>query len=97
MAVQKLGCRPDHFRPDTHQGMLPPGAQPQMAMVHQELNAVLLWRNGVGIRQAHDLQIAHGQLVTPGRAGILAHRPADELSGWLRESAERTLTFWSSM
>src|SRR5437868_5802957 len=55
MRIEIVADGPDHFMPNTNNGMLPPAAQPEMAMIHQEIGAMLFRGNGIRVRLRHAL------------------------------------------
>ena len=63
-----LGANPQHRG-------LARRTQPEMTMLHQEVDAVFLQRNGVGVvllHLLHDLRVGDVQLVAAGRALVSA-------------------------
>ena len=54
---------------DAQDGPLALGAQPQVAVVHQKLDAVLLGRDRVFLRLLDDCQAGHIQLEAAGDTG----------------------------
>ena len=73
-----LGAHPEpgplHVRP-----------QPQVTVVQQELDAVLLRLDRELLAGADQLDPGHGQLVSAGRAGVGAHHAAERDAALLRE------------
>ena len=66
------------------------GAQPEVAMVHQELDAVLLGRDrvgGFGRDTLQDLELGDVKLEAAGRALVSAHLARDAHGGLLRQVA----------
>src|SRR5579859_8140735 len=72
--VEKVVDRLLDFRADLEDRNLARAAEPQVSMLHQEIDAVLLWLNRVidGTR-ADDLQTRDSQLDASRRPGLLAH------------------------
>jgi hypothetical protein len=60
--IEIIAHRLDDFVPHADDGVLPLAAQPQMPMVHQEIDAVVLGRDGIRIGLRHALQ--HFQIST---------------------------------
>ncbi len=81
VVVQKVDDGPLDRRPHAHDRPLPAAAQPQVAVVHQELDAVLLGRDRVadGVLQHFGrVDVDLIPLGHAGGAGIGLHRAADD-------------------
>ena len=79
--IEIVAHRPDHFVAHADDGVLPLAAQPQVPMVHQEFDAVILGRDGIriGLRHAlHHFQIFHVHLVAAGGALFGADLAGDD-------------------
>ena len=79
--IEIIAHRLDHFVAHADDGVLALAAQPQVAVVHQEIDAVLLGRDGirVGFRHAlHHFQVLHVHLVAAGRALFGADLAGDD-------------------
>src|SRR5208283_2896732 len=71
--------------------MLPPAAEPEMTMIHQEVNAVIFGRNRVWMLLGNVLQDAgafHIQLVSTRSALLRPHFAANDDRTLLRESLQ---------
>ncbi len=64
---------------------LPLGADPQVAAIHQVINAVFLWRNGVVTGFVYDLETAGDQLVTAGLPRVFLDHAGDDDGAFLAE------------
>ena len=83
--LDDLGANPQHRR-------LPRRAHPQMAMLHQEIDAVLLGRDGVRIVRVHtlhDLRVGDVHLVAAGRALVGADFAGDDHARFLGQALDR--------
>ena len=70
-------------------GCLALRAQPEMAMLHQEIDAVLFRSDGIGIGfgdALHDLDIRDVEFIAAGSALIGAHFAFDDDARFLREA-----------
>ena len=76
--VEEVTDRVDDLVADTQDRRLALGTNPQVAPVHQEINAVFLGRDGVVVRLVHHLEGARDQLVATRRALVGAHRAGDD-------------------
>ena len=89
--VKEVAGGADDFRPYPQNGGLPRRAHPQMAMLHQEIDAMLLQRDGIGIifgDALHHLHAAHVELVAPRRALVGADLPFDDDARFLRQTLD---------
>ena len=78
----------DHLVPHCQRRMLAAAAQPQMAMVHQKIDAVILGRDRIriGFRHAlHDVGAFHIQFISAGRALLGADLAANDQRRFLRQ------------
>ena len=71
--------------PDTQDGRLPFGPDPEVATVHQVVNAVLLRRDRIVVRLAVDVEGLHVELVPAFGARVRAHRPRHGQGRLLRQ------------
>ena len=62
--------------------------QVQMAVVHQEFDAVLLGRDGVILRRADDLGGGYGQFMAAGRAGLGPDEAGDRQRRFLAQARD---------
>ena len=72
--VKELAPAPDDLVADLHQRVLAAGAQPEMASIEQEIDAVVLLADRIlfaGVLK--DLQVGHGQLHAGRRAAVGTH------------------------
>ncbi len=86
MAIEVIANGFDDGVPHPNDGVLPVGSQPQVPVVHQEIDAVLLGRDRIGIafRDAlHDLGAFHIHLKAAGGARLGAHFAAQNQRGLL--------------
>ncbi len=60
VVVQPVADGPDDLGAHPQDGPLARGAQPQVAAIHQEFNAVLLGGDGILLGQLHDLDVPDG-------------------------------------
>ncbi len=82
----------DYFVADAEDGVLAFAAQPQMAMVHQKIDAVVLGRDRVGVRfgdALEDFGAFDVHLVTAGRARLGADFSANDQRRFLGEVLQR--------
>ena len=80
IGVQPVADGTHHGGPNPKQRPLLFAADPEMAMLHQELNAVFLGRDGILLRRLHYFKPGHVQFVTARHAGgaWLGLHPASE-------------------
>src|SRR5207248_326192 len=72
--------------PDTHDRDLPRGTKPQMAMVQQEIDAVLLRLNRIiDGALAEDRELRHTQLMSAGRTCVGTHFAGHRYRAFHRE------------
>ena len=74
--IEVIANRADHLVADANDRMLPAAAQPQMAAVHQEIDAVVLRRDRIRIvlgDALHDFDARDVQFVAAGRALLFAN------------------------
>ena len=64
---------------------LPLGADPQVAAIHQVIDAVLLRRDGIVVRFADDLEAVRDQFVAAGRARLFFHRAGHDDGAFLTQ------------
>ena len=83
--VEEVAAGVDDLVPDAQDRLLPRRADPQVAPVHQVVDAVLLRRDGVVVRLADDLEAADVELVAARRAGIGADRAGHDDGALLAE------------
>ena len=76
-----------HLGADAQAGALGRGAQPEMPVIEQELDAVLLGLDGEVPGRAQQPHVLHKKLVAARRACVLLHRAGDRHAGFLRECA----------
>ncbi len=84
--IEILAYCADHLVAHADDGVLPLAAQPEVAMIHQKLDAVILRGDGVGIgfRHAlHHFQILHVHFVAAGGALVGADLAGDNDGGFL--------------
>ncbi len=94
--VEVVACRLDDLGANPQDRRLPRRAQPEMAMLHQELDAVLLGRDGIRIVRIDALQnlrIADVHLVAAGSALVGAHLAGDDHAGFLGQALDRLEQF----
>ena len=92
VGVEVVADGADHLVADPQDGVLAPAAQPQVPVVHQEVDAVVLGRDGVriGLRNALDhLQVLDIQLVAARRAGFGADLAGDDDRRFLGQVLDR--------
>src|SRR5258708_6059045 len=75
--MKKIAARRGHLTADAQDCMLARRSNPQMAIVEQERDAVILGRDRIVGRRRHDLDRLHRQLESAGRALVLAHDAGD--------------------
>ena len=75
----------DHLVTDAQDRLLALGAQPQVAVVQQVFDAMLLRGDGVVLRFADQLQVRHVDLVAARRARVRAHLAPDGDGGLLSQ------------
>ncbi len=81
VVVQPLAHGPDDRRPNPQDRPLACGAHPQMAVVHQELRAVLFGPDGVVAGDLDDVDTVDTDFIAAGDAGrafVCPHRPRDD-------------------
>ena len=79
------------FGADAEDGGLARGADPEMAMLHEEVDAVLLESDGVGVGLGDaldDLEVFNVELVAAGGALVGADFAGDDDAGFLGEAFE---------
>ena len=92
VAVKVLGCGAHDFGPDAENGRLPGGANPQMAVLHEEVDTVLFESDGVGVRLGNtldDLHIFDIEFEAAGSALVGADFARDNDGRFLSEAFER--------
>src|SRR4029077_20283359 len=85
--VEEIAGRFDDFGTDTQDCRLPLRAHPEMAVLHQEIGAMLFWRDGIriGFRNSlYDLDVLHVEFVSAGSALVGADFAFDNDAGFLR-------------
>ena len=75
LVVEEVVDRPDDLVPDAHDRDLPRAPQPQVAVLEEEIDAVLLGLDRKVGRRAQDFEVRPGEFDAGGRAGIGAHEP----------------------
>ncbi len=97
VAVEVLLRRAHDLGANAQNGRLARRAHPQVAALHEEIDAVFFGRDGirVGLRHAlDDLDIFDIEFKAAGRAFVGAHFAGDDDAGLLRESFECLEDFW---
>ena len=92
LLVEEIARRLDDLRPNAQDRRLARRAQPQVAMLHQEIDAVFLQRDRVGIvfrDLLHHLHVADVQLVAAGGALVGPHLAAHDHARFLRQPLQR--------
>ena len=82
----------DHFVAHADGRVLAAAAQPQMAMIHQKIDAVILGRDGIRrlFRNAlHNVRAFHVELVSARRARFFADLSANDQRRFLRQILQR--------
>jgi len=90
LVIQPFGDRAHDLGADAQDRVLARRADPQVAMVHQEVGPVLLGRDGVFLGLLDHLQSADGQLIAAWSARILADLP-EQFHGTLLAQPPRGL------
>ena len=88
-AVEEVADRVDDLVADAQDRLLALGAEPEVAAVEQEVDAVLLRRDRVVVRRADDFHALDVDLVAARRALVGARRAGDHDRGFLREVIRR--------
>src|SRR4029079_2552745 len=84
--VEEVVDRLLDFVTDTEDRLLARASQPQVKVVHQEIDTVLLWLNGVIDRTgAKYLQVRDANFDAAGRSRVDAHFAGDGNRRFLRE------------
>ncbi len=89
-AVEEVAHRFDDLVPDAQDGALAHGTQPEMTMVHQELDAVLFEGDGIRVLdrdQLLDLEVGHIQFEAARSTFIRAHLAGDSQRRFLGQNA----------
>ncbi len=87
-AVEEVADGLDDLGPDTQDGVLLRGPEPEVAVLHQERGAVLLERDRVFRRDLDDLELGHRQLEA-ARGALVGPDPApDDEGGFLGQAVE---------
>ena len=89
--VEEVARGVDDLGADAQDGRLARRAHPEMAVLHQEVDAVLLERNGVGIvlgHALHDLDAFYIQFVAARSTLVGAHVAGDDEGRFLRQTLE---------
>ena len=92
VVVEIIACSLDDLRADAQDGGLARRADPEMAMLHQKVDAVFLGRDGVGLLFRHtldDFDVLDVELVAAGRALIGADTAGDDDARFLGEVLRR--------
>ncbi len=92
VGVKVLGCRAHDFGPYAKNGRLPGRANPQMAVLHEEVDTVFFERDGVGVglrNTLDDLHIFDVEFESAGRALVGADFARDNDRRLLSEAFER--------
>ena len=76
--VEEVADRVDDLVAHAQDRGLPLGADPQVAAIHQVIDAVLLRRDRIVVRFVDDLEAAGDHLVAAGRALLGLHRAGDD-------------------
>ena len=84
-AVEEVADGVDHFVADAQDRLLPLRADPQVAAVHQVVDAVFLRRDGVVLRLRDDLERGDVHLEAARRARVGAGGAVDDDRALLRE------------
>ena len=90
LVIQPVAHGADNRGANSQNRPLAAGAHPQMAPVHQELNAVLLGRDGKVLGRADQLQAADADFIAArqtGRARVTAHHAGHANGGFLGQAA----------
>ncbi len=83
--IEELAAGAHHLAADAQDGVLAGGAQPEMAMIEQERDAVLLRRDRVLRRLVQHLELGDAELVAERGAIVLAHGAGDDQRRFLRQ------------
>ena len=89
MLVEVVARRLDDLGANAQHSRLARRAHPQMAVLHQEVDTVLLERDGIGIVFLHalqDLRVADVKFISAGRALVGADFAGDDDAGFLRQA-----------
>ena len=92
MRIEIIAHRFDHFVTHANDGVLAFAAQPEMAVVHQEIRAMFLGRDGIGIRfrnAVEHLGALHIHFIAAGRALLGANFAAKNQRRFLSEIFQR--------
>src|SRR4030043_26624 len=87
-SVEEVADGLDDLGPDTEDGMLFRGAEPEVAVLHQERGAVLFERDRIVLGHLDDIEVGDGQLESAGRPLVLADAAPDDERGLLGQPAE---------
>ena len=68
--VEEVPAGPADLVPDSQNGLLPGGPQPQVATVHEEGHPVFLGGNGIFRGDLNGYHPGHFQLIPPGSPGL---------------------------
>src|SRR5580658_5101582 len=96
VAVEKIAGGANDFRAHPQDGCLTLRAQPKMAVLHQEIDAVFFGSDGVGSglgHALHDLDVRDVELITAGGALIGADLAFDDDAGFLGEAFDGVENF----
>ncbi len=87
-AVEEIPDRLDDLGPDLENGVLLRGAEPEMAMLHQERRAVFLEGDGVVLGDLEGFQVLDVELETARRPFLFADPSPDDDRGFLGQGVE---------
>ena len=76
--VEEVADGVDHFVADAQDRLLPRRADPEMAAIHQVVDAVLFRRDRIVLRLGDDLEAGDVELEAAGRARVGADRAVDD-------------------
>ncbi|GJQ21885.1 MAG: hypothetical protein HBSIN02_22400 [Bacteroidia bacterium] len=86
--VKEVADRFDEPMPDTHDGMLAGGAEPEVAAIDQELHAMFLGCDGIILRDLNDLEVVKVKFDAAGRSIVFAYFPSQGDRRFLSEAVE---------
>ncbi len=88
VAVEPVANAADDDGADAHGGPLAGGTQPEVAVLHEELDPMFLGGDGIGVGDAEGFEVADVELETAGDAGgawFGAHEAPDDDAAFLGE------------